>query len=236
MPDMEELLIDIISPSEWLYFLRILIACICGGIIGLEREIRSKTAGVRTHIMVALASSLMMIVSKYGFFDVIVYDSISIDASRIAASVVSAVGFLGAGVIFIRGENTIGLTTSAGLWSTVGIGIAIGAGLYVTGILSTILLLLMQFLLHISFAGHAGAPVSAKARISTTNADYTVKELYKEFKEADVLVRSIQISFSGGATELTVLINFSKKDSIDAEVAKLSRFGTLESLELISGS
>lgn len=236
MPDMEELLIDIISPSEWLYFLRIALACLCGGIIGLEREIRSKTAGVRTHIMVALASSLMMIVSKYGFFDIIVYDSISLDASRIAASVVSAVGFLGAGAIFMKGENTIGLTTSAGLWTTVGIGIAIGAGLYVTGILATALVLVMQFLLHIRFAGHGGAPVAAKAVIITNNADYTIKELYKAFREADVLVRSIHLSFSGGNTELTVLINFSKKDSIDSEVAKLSRFGKLESLELISGS
>ena len=81
------------------YVLRLLAAVLCGAIIGIERERRLKSAGIRTHIIVALASSLMMMVSKYGFFDVLAYDSISVDASRIAAGVVTAIGFLGGGPV-----------------------------------------------------------------------------------------------------------------------------------------
>ena len=129
-------------------FLRIVISAICGFLIGCERERRAKNAGIRTHILVAISSTLMMEVSKYGFFDVVQYPGISVDASRVAAGVVTAIGFLGAGVIFVRKENTIGLTTSAGLWATVGMGIAIGAGMYATGIAFTIFILILQLLLH----------------------------------------------------------------------------------------
>ena len=98
--------------NEIIYILRIFISVICGIAIGYEREKKSKGAGIRTHTIVALSSSLMMIISKYGFMDVIAYSGISIDASRIAAGVVSAVGFLGAGIIFVRQESVvIGITT-----------------------------------------------------------------------------------------------------------------------------
>ena len=88
------------------YLIRILLSAVCGALIGLERERRFKNAGIRTHIIVSMSSALMMIVSKYGFFDVLMYDSISVDASRIAAGVVTAIGFLGGGVIYIKKENT----------------------------------------------------------------------------------------------------------------------------------
>ena len=121
---------DVFMFSEIEYLFRIVLSAFCGALIGLEREKRAKSAGIRTHVLVAISSALMMVVSKYGFFDVIPISGISLDASRIAAGVVSAIGFLGAGVIFVRKENTVGLTTSAGLWATVGMGIAVGAGLY----------------------------------------------------------------------------------------------------------
>ena len=126
------------------YLIRILLSAVCGALIGLERERRFKNAGIRTHIIVSMSSALMMIVSKYGFFDVLMYDSISVDASRIAAGVVTAIGFLGGGVIYIKKENTIGLTTAAGLWATVGIGIALGAGMIYIGIATTLLILFFQ--------------------------------------------------------------------------------------------
>ena len=127
------------SIQELEYLLRIILAAVCGGAIGFERERRSKSAGIRTHIIVALSAALMMVVSKYGFFDVIGLGGISLDASRVAAGVVTAIGFLGVGVIF---------TTAAGLWATVGVGIAVGAGLYVTGGVATVLIVLFQVILH----------------------------------------------------------------------------------------
>ena len=128
------------SIQELEYLLRIILAAVCGGAIGFERERRSKSAGIRTHIIVALSAALMMVVSKYGFFDVIGLGGISLDASRVAAGVVTAIGFLGVGVS--------GVTTAAGLWATVGVGIAVGAGLYVTGGVATVLIVLFQVILH----------------------------------------------------------------------------------------
>lgn len=131
------------------YFGRVFFAALCGAAIGYERENRMKMAGIRTHLIVAIGASLMMIVSKYGFNDMLSMAGIGLDPSRIAAGVVTSIGFLGAGVIFIRNkQNVSGITTAAGLWATMGIGVAIGAGMYITGIGVTILILLFQFLLH----------------------------------------------------------------------------------------
>lgn len=130
------------------YLLRIVIASLCGGLIGYERKKSLKEAGVRTHLLVAIACSLMMVVSKYGFMDVIVLDSVNLDPSRVAAGIVTGVGFLGAGMIFVRKQVISGLTTSAGVWATVGVGMAIGGGMYFIGITSTLLILLFQVILH----------------------------------------------------------------------------------------
>lgn len=130
------------------YLLRVFIAAICGMMIGYERESRLKMAGIRTHTIIAMAASLMVVISKYGFFDVIVRDSVSVDASRVAASVVTGVGFLGAGIILNRKTSISGVTTSAGIWATLGIGMAIGAGMWTLGIGSTIMLLIIQYFLH----------------------------------------------------------------------------------------
>lgn len=139
----------IFSAQEFFYLLRIILAAACGGAIGFERERRLKSAGIRTHLIVGLSAALMMVVSKYGFFDVVNADgSITVDASRVAAGVVTAIGFLGAGVIFFRREAVSGVTTAAGLWATVGVGVAVGAGLYTVGILATVFIIVMQLLLH----------------------------------------------------------------------------------------
>jgi hypothetical protein len=130
------------------YLTRILVSAFFGACIGFEREKRFKTAGIRTHILVALSSCLMMIVSKYGFWDVLGTKGVSLDVSRIAAGVVTAIGFLGAGVIFVRKESITGVTTAAGLWATVGVGIATGAGMFLLSGCTTLLILLIQFLLH----------------------------------------------------------------------------------------
>ena len=122
---------------------RMLFAIICGMIIGWERKNRSKGAGVRTHCVVACGSALIMLVSKYGFFDVA-----GADPSRIASTIVSGIGFLGAGMILVQRQTVVGLTTAAGIWATSGIGMAIGSGLYLVGFAGTILILLIHLLLH----------------------------------------------------------------------------------------
>ncbi|MGH1278834.1 MgtC/SapB family protein [Bacillus basilensis] len=124
------------------FIIRIGVAGLLGAMIGIEREIRSKEAGLKTHFLVAVGSALIMVVSKYAFSDIVFEEHMSLDPSRIAAQVVSGVGFLGAGTIIIQKQEVKGLTTAAGLWATAGIGLAIGAGMYVVGIGATILVLI----------------------------------------------------------------------------------------------
>ncbi|WP_016680881.1 MgtC/SapB family protein, partial [Yersinia pestis] len=105
--------------------LRITLAGILGGLIGLERQLRAKEAGLRTHILVGIGSAMFMIVSKYGFEDLLVLEHVSFDPSRVAAQVVSGMGFLGAGTIMIQKQMVKGLTTAAGMWVTAAIGLVI---------------------------------------------------------------------------------------------------------------
>lgn len=130
------------------YLLRILLAGVCGGIIGYERTNRGKGAGIRTHIIVAIASSLMMIISKYGFSDLAFGADFKLDPSRVASQIVSGVGFLGAGMIFIQKQSVKGLTTAAGIWATSGIGMAVGSGMYSIGILASMVILMVQVIFH----------------------------------------------------------------------------------------
>ena len=134
------------APELWVqveYLVRIFVAACLGLLIGSERKNRNKSAGIRTHVIVALGAALIMVVSKYGFMDVE-----KADAARVAAQVVSGIGFLGAGVIFVRNNLVNGLTTAAGIWATAGVGLALGAGMYVVGISSALLVLLIQFVMH----------------------------------------------------------------------------------------
>ncbi|MBC1489542.1 MgtC/SapB family protein [Listeria sp. FSL L7-1485] len=129
------------------FILRLVVAGVLGAIIGFDREIRAKEAGFRTHFLVSLGSALIMIVSQYGFSEIAKMQTISFDPSRVAAQVVSGIGFIGAGTIIIQKKFVRGLTTAAGLWATAGIGLAVGAGMYAVGIAATLLTLIgLEFL------------------------------------------------------------------------------------------
>ncbi|WP_145567212.1 MgtC/SapB family protein [Yersinia aleksiciae] len=123
--------------------LRITLAGALGGLIGFERQLRSKEAGLRTHILVGIGSAMFMIVSKYGFEDLLTLEHVSFDPSRVAAQVVSGMGFLGAGTIMIQKQMVKGLTTAAGMWVTAAIGLVIGSGLYEIGIYGTLVTLVV---------------------------------------------------------------------------------------------
>jgi len=127
---------------------RVVFAGICGGIIGYERKNRGKGAGIRTHIIVSMASALMMVISKYGFNDMSFGGDFRLDPSRVASQIVSGVGFLGAGMIFVQKKTVHGLTTAAGVWATSGIGMAVGCGMYILGLFCSLLILLIQVITH----------------------------------------------------------------------------------------
>ena len=125
----------------WDFVWRLVLAAIFGTIIGLDREYREKEAGFRTHFLVSLGSALMMIVSQYGFSEILTHDGVSLDPSRIAAQVVSGIGFIGAGTIIFNHQIVRGLTTAASLWATAGIGLTAGAGMSWLALAATILTL-----------------------------------------------------------------------------------------------
>lgn len=126
--------------DELMLFLRVLAAAVCGLLIGFERKSRMKEAGLRTHTIVAIGSALFTVLSLYGFKDA--------DGARIAAQIVTGIGFLGAGMIIFRRDSLHGLTTAAGIWTTAGIGMAMGTGMYILGSITTVAIIFFQLMLH----------------------------------------------------------------------------------------
>ncbi|MEI9933131.1 MAG: MgtC/SapB family protein [Rhizomicrobium sp.] len=114
-----------------------------GSIIGADRERLAWAAGLRTHMLVSVGACLFMIVSAFGFADILGSKNVVLDPSRIAAQVVSGIGFLGAGSILLRGEVVRGLTTAASLWSVAAVGLAVGGGLYIEAVAATVVILLI---------------------------------------------------------------------------------------------
>lgn len=168
--------------------LRIFVAMILGMLIGNERKNRMKSAGMRTHALVALGAALMMVVSKYGFSD-----TVQGDGARLAAQVVSGVGFLGAGMIFVRHNLVSGLTTAAGVWTTAGIGLTIGAGMYFVGVLSALMMVLMQNISHkIPYFSNVAA--GGQIRVTVQKRQGAVEDIKNLLVSQKIEIQSIQIT------------------------------------------
>lgn len=131
-------------PAGWHQVGDLGVALLLSAVIGLEREIRQKSAGLRTHTLVGVGAALFVIISKYGFSDVIVNSQIRLDPSRVAAQIVTGVGFLGAGLIFVQRGSVRGLTTAAAVWVAAAVGTAAGAGLYLIAAAATVVYLLVM--------------------------------------------------------------------------------------------
>ena len=172
------------------FVLRLLVAGILGAIIGLDREYRAKEAGYRTHFLVSLGSALIMIVSQYGFQEIIKENSVSLDPSRVAAQVVSGIGFIGAGTIIFQKQIVRGLTTAAGIWATAGIGLAVGAGMYTIGIAAMVLTLVGLELL--SYLFKSIGMKSSMVSFSTVNKS-TLKQIADRFNSKDYMIVSYEM-------------------------------------------
>ena len=176
------------------YIARIVIAGICGIFIGLERKNRSKEAGVRTHFVVACASALMMVISKYGFGDIVseTVGGRGADGARLAAQVVSGIGFLGAGMIFVHKNTVTGLTTAAGIWATSGVGLAVGAGMYAVGVVTSALIVIAQILLHKDFRWMKNSKSKKLVVKGVTEAQYQ-QNLTEQLKKEGITVYDVYI-------------------------------------------
>jgi putative Mg2+ transporter-C (MgtC) family protein len=133
---------DTITISWDVVLLRLVVAALLGAAIGLERELREREAGLRTHILVCVGSALFTLVSAYGFNE-FVRQGQTVDPTRIAAQIVTGIGFIGAGAIIRRGLSVRGVTTAATLWVVAAIGIAAGAGYYTAAVIATVVAIIM---------------------------------------------------------------------------------------------
>jgi putative Mg2+ transporter-C (MgtC) family protein len=133
-----------ISPLELV--LRLVVAAVLGGLVGLERERLEWAAGMRTHALVSLGSALFMVVSIFGFSDILNEQHVILDPSRVAAQVASGIGFIGAGTIIFRREIVKGLTTAASIWAVAAVGLAVGGGMFLAAISATLLALVLLVL------------------------------------------------------------------------------------------
>lgn len=202
-----EIMNNNIALSQYLdFFMRIVVACICGAFIGMERSQRLKEAGVRTHLLVCCTAALIIIVSKYGFADLSEAETGALgvrgaDPARIAAQVVSGISFLCAGVIYKQGSVVKGLTTAAGLWGTAGIGLALGAGMYPLGVFATILVIVFQIFMH-KLPIHNDQYQKNHFELTVTNDSEFRKILAEQIQKwhAQVIERSITHNQDGTTT------------------------------------
>ena len=201
--------------GQWELLVRLLVACVCGCVIGVERSFRQKEAGIRTHVILALGAALMMIVSKYGFFD-LVAQNIDADGSRIASNIVTGISFLGAGVIFVRGGSIKGLTTAAGIWATAGIGMALGAGMYTIGISCTVGMIIMQLLLH-KFMPFSENMETNIITIKVTEGSQGLDQITEELTKAGIMITGIRFKKQdNGITKAELTVRTKKKTSMKA--------------------
>lgn len=220
---MQEIMGNVSLAMNLKLFLRIIVACLCGAAVGTERSKRLKEAGIRTHCVVACAAAVFMILSKYSFADLAVGSmgtafagDRGADPARIAAQVVSGLGFLGAGVIFKNGNSIKGLTTAAGLWATAAIGMAIGSGMLLIGVFSTIILVILQVLTHRFTVGN-DSYITSKLVILTKNSKYFHDWLLTE------LIPRIQVSDSSVTRNKndTVTYNMTVRTSKSLEFSEM---------------
>lgn len=170
----------------WNLIFRLAAAGILGTVIGLDREYRAKDAGFRTHFMVSLGSALFMVISRYGFGD-----GVSFDPSRVAAQVVSGIGFIGAGTIIFQRHVVRGLTTAASLWATAGIGMAAGAGMYGIALSATALALVALEALSLVFRNFGTRRIYVSFYVSRRE---TAQKVFDALRIEDYMLVSYELS------------------------------------------
>ena len=188
---------------DWVLIFRLFAAGLMGGLIGLEREFRAKEAGVRTHFIVALGSALFMIISEFAFGDK------PHDAARVAAQVVSGIGFIGAGVIIFQRNVVRGITTAAGLWVAAAIGLACGDGMFAVAIAATLLTVLCLEMMHFVNLHYSEKVVDLTL---VPDKPYDLPALPQRLKEHKINVENYVLS--GGKVRLTIRLR--QRDYLNA--------------------
>lgn len=219
--------------------IRLFISIILGLIIGLEREMTNKTAGLRTHILVCLGATVFTILSIYGFSCDNPENSIRLvhDPSRIAAQIVTGIGFIGGGAVLHYGMNIFGITTAATLWVTASIGMAVGAGSYPTAILATILTFIVLVLIRkfenkfLARGLGRGGRIKVTVSCKSENQDFLLEWFYKEFKTIQEISAS-RAKENKDNVKLTFVMDIPEKDPVNAIYKKISGLEKVETINV----
>ncbi len=215
-----------------IFVIRLLVATAMGAAIGLEREYHAKEAGLRTHLLVALGSCLFMILSIYGFDFMLGHDHVSFDPSRIAAQVVTGIGFIGAGTIILQKQVVRGLTTAAGLWVTAAIGLACGNGMYWLALVATAIVLVSLGLINVFLPNFS----QRDRQITFLVSDYHVlTEILESLRKENISVMNYEMhkdaEENGGKMLVTLEIRMKRYNNI-GEIRSILR--NFEKVELVT--
>lgn len=186
--------------QELINLLRVLISAVLGFAIGFERKMRFKEAGVRTHTIVTMGACIIMLVSQYGFSGA--------DSARVAAQIVSGIGFIGAGMIVYKRQAVQGLTTAAGIWTTAGVGMAVGAGMYALAVGATVLIIIVQCVMHLPYKFFKTKRFLQLKIVFTCQDDENEK--IKELFEVEQFVRLNVTRNADGVALFTTFVNTDK--------------------------
>jgi len=190
------------SVDEWELVWRIGLALVLSASIGLDRELRQKSAGLRTYTLVGVGSALFMLISKYGFFDVLKENEVILDPSRVAAQIVSGIGFIGAGLIFVRRDSVRGLTTAAGVWLTAAVGAAAGASLPVLAIATTVGYFVVCYVLAPLSQRLPASPYAPSAvRVVYDDGQGILRKVLQTCTSRDFKVADVNVERGDGPTE-----------------------------------
>ncbi len=202
---------------------RLAAAALLGSLIGFERERLLWAAGIRTHMLVSVGACLLMIVSAYGFQAVIAQDHVMLDPSRVAAQVVSGIGFLGAGAILLRGQVVRGLTTAASIWAVAAVGLAAGGGLYFAATVSTVIILVI-------LAGIKPIEEAYRVRMQSGALEVVADRGALDSDDLNKLtglranrIRRVVIADTGEAQKVQIALVRVSNDDIDDAVSRLRR-------------
>ena len=205
--------------------LRLALAAALGGLIGVERELREREAGLRTHLLVALGSALFTIVSAYGFHAFLTSGQsvVRADPTRIAAQIVTGIGFLGAGAIIRQGLSVRGLTTAATLWVVAAIGLAAGAGYYSAAVITTALVLFSLYPLRIAAYRILHRFRAAEGRLLVELPIGTSPgAVIEEIERAGARIETIELSQEGDRRRLELDVELSREGRSAALVARIA--------------
>lgn len=214
----------------WGAFIRMMLAVLCGGLIGIEREYKRRPAGFRTHILICLGASMTTLISQYMYLEMNMFT----DLGRLGAQVIAGIGFIGAGTIIVtRRRQVKGLTTAAGLWVSAIVGLAIGAGFVEAAVLATVMILLVELLL-----ARFEWFIMSTAKTLNLYVEYresgALSEMTEYLRAHNVSVSDLQVTKSGAATQNPCAIfslDLPRKMTQDKLMTALSGIGGVVSVE-----